>query len=1645
MNFHQQIASRRSSSNFGNTPLRLQYLYSNKKFKTINYIEKIEEDISIVTENFLLNYPNYTRVLNFRNKYSKYLNKSYIDLILIIKEFDDFDLFEYFDNVIYNKNSLNEKKHLLQMKNNILLSILICAKEQQVIEINEIKKKGSINSIYNGNNINNIDNSNSNLINNLKSNENTNTIIHNINNNKNLNNINDDNNKYNINITIYNNNFNYNYNHNNFNINNNNNDYYNNINNNNNNNINNIFSSEKEEIFTDLSFLDYIIEEIITSIIDENLIDLIDINNNNSNNISPKTKRFKEISQTLSINQNLNKKNLLSNNTIYYNNIDCDSDLEIYFTFEYDFEIEVYFLSLLDYKQSAITIYQKFSNYFKIFIDNLNLPSIDNNNNENNRLTFNDIILTTSEKTKFNQFNIPELIVIRKILANSAKRNFYTGINFFLKIDEYNIFLSEGRIWKEIGMNINKKKVYEIWELYYSNIEMIRNTKLKSTIQIEFNQQLNKIKMKLNELNRKMNNDNNSNNKIDNNNDKNNNNNNNNNNNENEDDDNLRNNYLIKKNKLLFKKNEIEKINKLYFVTCLKELLVIFFKYDLKELVLYFLQQIKIHKKIPLEIFEICLQYDEDICINIMNDILTKDNVKENYMQICIFKKYFTLGNLLCKFKVCKNYLNIQPNKSNEKYMFLLYKYMNKIKKNEFNQALFMKKRFNEGDKLITMFKEDNNNNNINNIDNNDLINNNFHLNINGNSINNNYNSNTNTYNNLLNYHYYNSNISNNYIINNKGSRTSNYHNRIYESSKFTVNSHNLSSIFDNINSSANKNTNYNIKYNPNNNLIKNKTILSDIIQPRFSLNINSPSLIKEKNFFKNKIHNINNNNIVINNLKSPNKNLLALPNFSIYAQLVNRKINSHHYSNKSIKSFSRELNNSKSNLLNISYFSPKRQKKKTNIKLIKNKSFNFLPTFKKFINNIKNISTQKSNLELKDPSNNTKTVLNNNKKKSKNINKNISNKKSSIDSNIDDIFSSIQSSKNNLNIQLILIEHLCFGQYLYNCISLLMSINLSAINPKYIERTCQYLLTYTTNSDSITKCSYPLLSLVLSAEYLIKIGKLNKKLQNKTNTVANELLKLTLSIQKSMTNLDTLNYYLCRQFDNNGRNTLMICAINEFDILLGDKTVGDIVSKMWYGVGHEQSIFRFFRLTRILKANMNYEYFDDVIDKNYNIGQNIIYSFQFNYYINNSSHRSNFELIYTIIICLSYQILIYFYVDLTKKKSYDKNKRKFNLYKIYMFIINSCAFLNLFSNIFHFIFYKYTKRRIKINKYKFITEIIFFTSIFLIWIDFTDLVVDDEDIDTYTLIEGILYSLIIFSSWLRIINSLFLSNVFGSFLRIVFHITWHVFMFLLIVVCFTFCFAQCFTIFFKNSNNDFKIIYKSFITLFISSFGQINFDNFEHLTLLGYGFLITFTVISNLLLFNLIVGIINDLFNSLEEKNESQSRSILIIVHEKIKWDDRYGLLILLPAPLNLCSIFFIPILIIISQVCDNEKIIKKYNLIFSKIAYFFIAIFYFFGIFLTGIIIYFFAVIKTIIFIIYYNTKSFQNKTFFGKFLVINLIPFKLIYYFIEDLIIYWKLVYKMPIEKKNNEKKNKLTKDFILALRKVLKNLNINKKKK
>ena len=58
-----------------------------------------------------------------------------------------------------------------------------------------------------------------------------------------------------------------------------------------------------------------------------------------------------------------------------------------------------------------------------------------------------------------------------------------------------------------------------------------------------------------------------------------------------------------------------------------------------------------------------------------------------------------------------------------------------------------------------------------------------------------------------------------------------------------------------------------------------------------------------------------------------------------------------------------------------------------------------------------------------------------------------------------------------------------------------------------------------------------------------------------------------------------------------------------------------------------------------------------------------------------------------------------------------------------------------------------------------------------------------------------------------------------------------------------------------------------------------------------------------------------------------------------------------------------------------------------------------------------------------------------FLDKFFILIFRPFSLIYYFLEDLYIFWTLVYKNPVINNENVIKQKIAKEYILALRKVL----------
>jgi hypothetical protein len=187
-------------------------------------------------------------------------------------------------------------------------------------------------------------------------------------------------------------------------------------------------------------------------------------------------------------------------------------------------------------------------------------------------------------------------------------------------------------------------------------------------------------------------------------------------------------------------------------------------------------------------------------------------------------------------------------------------------------------------------------------------------------------------------------------------------------------------------------------------------------------------------------------------------------------------------------------------------------------------------------------------------------------------------------------------------------------------------------------------------------------------------------------------------------------------------------------------------------------------------------------------------------------------------------------------------------------------------------------------------------------------------------------------------------------------------------------------------------------------------------------------------MLFNLIVGIVNNLFNQYHEKAEAESRAKIVLAHERKKWDNNYGLLILFPSPFNIFSILLYPILLF----SGDYK--PKLNLLFSKFCYFFIALMIFMYILFLGIITYFLALFKSL-FHSTYETLSSTDKDISKqkcKIIFISFLrrPIDLIIYFVEDCILFWKLVFIEP-KIDEDKKRQEITtfRRYIITLRKIL----------
>ena len=1334
-----------------------------KKIKNVGDIEMISDNITLITSYFFQNYPDQLKVEQFVDKYSIWLGGGYLDILLTMKEFRDFNIFDYINiTTTYNdkltENELKHKKQIITIRNNIVLSTIVVARE-----LEECERNGEI-------------------------------------------------------------------------------DF-----------------EQNEPIFNDLRFLSSMVEKF---------------------------------------------KNLI---------IERDN------VFDVDYDVELLFFALLGFKDKSRIIKQKFNSYFKSLENDLSLSSVN----------FNDFLNVTVEKGKFYELSDEEILIYRRILNDAAKRDFYYGIEFLMRNQEFCFLLSEGRIWKNIGMKMEPYKVYNLWTMYEEHIEDIYKSDLRETLDLEYQEKLKSLNQKLSKYS----------NNIE-----------------------ARINNYEAYNKLIFEKKSYMKEIYLFCVNSLKDLIIVFFRYDLKELVLYFFDEYKNTRgenRIEQEIYETVLDYDEDIAIDILDRAINSSNAKEWYIKVCLLKKYFRLARRLLKFKVCRNCLITSISNETDDYIEFLSKIQVRQKKIQFEKIKFHDNV--EEIKIINFMKEKDS----------------------------------------------------------SESEDEELKERLKETTVKRLIRERLQ-IRLNIKKTVIRSTTNNILT---------KKILGDLTDELKNENkVCSNKDLENKFLF---LKDNKNNNSDVSNDEATSQNRLITNNTQNLKLLEKNKSSTSLFRNPSnineknknnnIFSSSKTISNGNSDIptIKIDYL----DKTDKNENKQNGKMFSFKND--KYEDNGKlNPKYIKQSYISKIENNDNTNLINNGTQMSRALSDEMK-------------FKEVKEGRLQINIQMLLIEQIRNGKYAFDVLCLLSSIPIRVIKIDYYDKICKFISIYAENEDVITRCSTPLITIALGAELLRKIGNEYPKIKYKAESIVEEILILSENLQSSMKDEDMLNYYLRTQTDHNGRSALEIYAENGFYNVLSDLNVGIIVGKLWYGSGHEQSVYKFLRMTRILMADSFGEHYYPMISSNY-LPKDSVYSFQFFQYAYNCSVRNFFESVSVIIITLLYQFVVYAYVTLTKEDITHPKTHYYHKAQIFTDILMALSLINYVLSLLYFFL---TGRKLQLNTTELVVNIIMLITVIINFFDLPEILFPvKKDPDFNVTIDGIIYSIMLVMAWMKVFIKLMATNDYGPFVRIIFGIFWHVFAFFMIVACITFLFAQIFCLFFQHTNPDFDLFYDSFLALFNTAYGQVYF-NFTDLDIFGEILMILFSTLSNIILFNLIVAIVNNLFNNLEEQADAENRALLVLTHERIKWDERYGLLIFLPSPLNIFSLLFIPWLFFIS---DYKKI--KANQIFSKICFFFVAIIIFFYLIIVGLLCYPFSLAKSLFHSVYDTYIFYQGNKCNKITLIILTQPFMLFIYLAQDCFFYWSLVFKEPKENEQKKQEELMSiKKYINTLRKVLIDAKYKEKKK
>jgi hypothetical protein len=615
--------------------------------------------------------------------------------------------------------------------------------------------------------------------------------------------------------------------------------------------------------------------------------------------------------------------------------------------------------------------------------------------------------------------------------------------------------------------------------------------------------------------------------------------------------------------------------------------------------------------------------------------------------------------------------------------------------------------------------------------------------------------------------------------------------------------------------------------------------------------------------------------------------------------------------------------------------------------------------------------------------------------------------------------------------------------------------------NNELTKELCKNIMR-TIKTKDILNCHSPILTCLLLSEFLTQIGEISVLYRSQCEKAKLELLQFCYNIQESNPDESYIKF-LMTQKDTRGRTALIIASENSFYHVLETPQMGTIVNKMWNGKMSNNGFFAPCSMHRYIASEMKTTDPFFAFDK---LDNTKVYFYQLGVWEKSCSLRYLPESISTVGLILIYNIFIYMLVDRGQMMNGINELDADLFYLNWTYVIwVLCINFNTLNVIY---FQIKTGRKVRLDVWVFV-EVIMLVFAILLLVDikkvlgyFGDDVLDsavgtlndlsipfakalniqaDFSGSSAYLIQAFLYAVNAILVWLRITGILLTFKNIGPLIRMIYLMSILLFKNLVVYALYLTCCAAIFTAIF-NSNSlqfyDFSTTVISLFGSFINTFDAFGFDDADPTSEHSYFWfgalmIIAYNSVSAVLMINLLIAILSDVYETLALLVDASHRSVLINYYRKYKWDDKYGHLIFLTTPISVINYILLPF-----SYCYKKQ--EDFNKCCSMIFY---GLFYFPFIFIVymiyTIVLIPFCYLKGISYSIKHQMTLKYNKIwktvnvfkwlFFGFFF--------LVFIYFRDLYFILKTVFT-PINRKSNETnrfKKFITKEEVIVFLKFI----------